>query len=105
MRRLGYISDQENQGLMTALGFEPIVIDRSMDFNRVLKRAIADGFAIVAVSDGLYLKHRIIIDRYNDTLDLTIIVLSALIAEPSVKAERLEKMAEEIIGRNRRRTG
>lgn len=98
MSKIGYISDQKADGLINSLEMEFIAVPKTVDFRLFLRNLIRDDYAVLFVSESLYLRHEKIIKTYDSSFEVAIIVLASIGEYDNVGKKRMKEMIEEAIG-------
>lgn len=98
MAKIGYMSDMKADGLINSLEIEFIEVPRNIDFRLFLRNLVRDDYAILFVSESLYLKHEKIIKTYDASFDVSITVLASIGEYDNIGMKRMKEMIEEAIG-------
>lgn len=98
MFKIGYISEKEDDGLMTSLEMDLLSVPQNKDFRLFLKDLIYKDYAILFVSETMYVKHQKIIDSYDSSFELSIIILAKINEYGHLGRKRMSKLIEEAIG-------
>lgn len=98
MARMGYLSEYHKDGLMNALGLEPLVLKEHKDVRKVLTSIVNDNFQVIFVSEAVYKKYQNLIDRYDADFDIAFIVLAGIGEVEQLGKKRLADLIEDAIG-------